>query len=30
MELFKLFGTIAVNNTEAMSAIDETTNKAKS
>ena len=30
MELFKLFGTIAVNNTEANSAIDETTNKAQS
>lgn len=30
MELFKLFGTIAVKNTEANSAIDETTNKAQS
>lgn len=30
MELFKLFGTIAVNNSDANSAIDETTNKAKS
>ena len=30
MELFKLFGTIAVKNSEANSAIDETTDKAKS
>lgn len=30
MELFKLFGTIAVKNTEANSAIDETVNKAQS
>ena len=30
MELFKLFGTIAVKNSEANSAIDETTAKAKS
>ena len=30
MELFKLFGTIAVNNTGANSAIDETTDKAQS
>lgn len=30
MELFKLFGTIAIKNTEANSAIDETTNKAQS
>ncbi|MBD5550482.1 MAG: phage tail tape measure protein [Lachnospiraceae bacterium] len=30
MELFKLFGTIAVKNTEANSAIDETTDKAQS
>ncbi|MBD5473672.1 MAG: phage tail tape measure protein [Lachnospiraceae bacterium] len=30
MELFKLFGTIAVKNTEANSAIDQTTNKAQS
>ena len=30
MELFKLFGTITVKNTEANSAIDETTDKAQS
>lgn len=30
MELFKLLGTIAINNSDANSAIDETTNKAKS
>lgn len=30
MELFKLFGTIAVKNTEANSAIDETADKAQS
>ena len=30
MELFKLFGTIAVNNSEANSAIDETSGKAES
>lgn len=30
MELFKLFGTIAVKNTEANSAIDETTDKVQS
>ena len=30
MELFKLFGTIAVKNTEANNAIDETSNKAVS
>lgn len=30
MELFKLFGTIAVTNSEANSAIDETTEKAQS
>lgn len=30
MELFKLFGTIAVKNTEANNAIDETSNKAES
>lgn len=30
MELFKLFGTIAVKNTEANSAIDTTTDKAQS
>ena len=30
MELFKLFGTIAVKNTEANSSIDDTANKAKS
>lgn len=30
MELFKIFGTIAVNNQAANSAIDETTNKASS
>ncbi len=30
MELFKLFGTIAVKNTEANNAIDETTDKAQS
>ncbi len=29
MELFKLFGTIAINNTEANSVIDETSDKAK-
>ncbi|MGD6877829.1 phage tail protein [Bacillus infantis] len=29
MELFKLFGTIAVNNSDANNAIDETTGKAK-
>ena len=30
MELFRLFGTIAVNNSEANQNIDETTNKAES
>lgn len=30
MELFKLFGTIAINNTEANNAIDETSGKAQS
>ena len=29
MELFKLFGTIAVNNSEANQGIDETTDKAE-
>ena len=29
MELFKLFGTIAINNSEANKGIDETTNKAE-
>ncbi len=29
MELFKLFGTIAINNSEANKALDETGNKAK-
>ena len=29
MELFKLFGTIAVNNTEANNALEDTTNKAQ-
>lgn len=29
MELFKLFGTIAINNTEANKAIDETSSKAE-
>ena len=29
MELFKLFGKIAVDNTEAKNAIDDTTKKAK-
>lgn len=30
MELFKLFGTIAINNSEANQGIDETTDKARS
>ena len=30
MELFKLFGTIAIKNSEANTAIDETTGKAES
>ena len=30
MELFKLLGTIAINNSDANSAIDETSSKAKS
>ena len=29
MELFKLFGTIAINNSEANQAIDDTTGKAE-
>lgn len=29
MELFKLLGTIAINNADAINSIDETTNKAK-
>ncbi len=30
MEIFKLFGTIGINNEEALSAIDKTTEKAQS